>query len=128
MPHITRVHGDSSGETHLSTVRLDLQPDDSGVSFANIPIEPSMMYVHYPAGDREIISGFHCAPQRQFVMSIQGSFEVRTTTGETKLFVPGDWLLADDVGSNGHITKGLGSDERINVVIAVSDDWTLPVA
>jgi hypothetical protein len=34
--------------------------------------------------------------------------------------------LADDVETQGDIATGLGRDERINVVIALSDDWILP--
>jgi hypothetical protein len=85
-----------------------------------------MIYVEYPSGRAEIMPGFHCAPRRQLVLCLQGAFEVVSTSGDSRLFQPGDWLLADDVGTKGHLTKGLGPERRVNLAIGIDSAWRLP--
>jgi hypothetical protein len=87
-----------------------------------------MIYVEYPSDRAEIIPGFHCAPRRQLVLCLEGAFEVVPTSGGSKLFRKGDWFLADDVGSKGHITRGVGSDRRVNLAIGIDSAWHLPDA
>ena len=49
-----------------------------------------------------------------------------TTTGESKVLRPGEWLLADDLDSKGHLTRGVGSERRVNLAIGIADGWELP--
>jgi hypothetical protein len=124
---ITRVFGDEDGETHLADIELSTEavPSANGVATVVIPTT-SLVYAEYPEDGVEMIPGFHCAPRRQFVISLEGAFEVTSTSGDVKRFQPGDWLLADDVDTRGHITKGIGTEPRVNLVIAIESGWSLP--
>ena len=59
------------------------------------------------------------------MVSVVGGFDITTTSGERKRFLPGDWVLCDDLTGRGHITEGLPG-ERVNLVIDVPDEWELP--
>jgi hypothetical protein len=46
----------------------------------------------------------HPAPRRQFVVVLEGQFEIGTTDGEKRSLSPGMIALMDDVGTRGHTT------------------------
>jgi hypothetical protein len=123
----TRVHGDETGETHLTRVEVPTEaiPALHGIARLEIPLT-TLQYVEYPQEQAEIMPGFHCAPRRQFVLCVQGSFEVTATDGSSQVFRPGDWFLADDVDTKGHVTKAIGPTARVNVVLGLDPDWSLP--
>ena len=124
---VTHLFADEHGETHFADLDLaaDIHPAESPVSLFVIPTT-SMSYVEYPAGETEIMAGFHPTPSRHFITPLQGAFEVTTSTGERRLFQQGDWILFDDMESKGHTTKGVGADRRINLLVNVADEWTAP--
>jgi hypothetical protein len=122
---IRLVDGDD-GETHLVEVDLPLSfVPGSDVSVAPLPVT-KMTYVEYPEDREEITPGWHPTPHpRHFMMSVVGGFEITTTSGDTRRFGPGDWVLCDDLTGKGHITRGLPG-RRVNLVIDVPDDWEVP--
>ena len=129
-PKIVRVYGDENGDTHLQDVPIHLNAHRAPVGTTNlIPFATTtqMLWVEYPHGQGETMPGLHEAPQRQFVICVEGAFEVTTSTGEKQLFEPGDWFLADDVDSLGHITVGVRGERRVNLVVPLDDGWELPV-
>ena len=99
--------------------------EGSGIARFEIPTT-TMLYVEYPVGEVEISPGFHCAPRRQLVHCLQGSFEVTASSGQSEVFRRGDWLFADDVVGKGHTTRGVGEERRVNLVIGVADEWVPP--
>jgi hypothetical protein len=45
---------------------------------------------------------WHNAPHRQYVLTLSGTLEFETRTGEKQMVEPGDVLLAEDVTGGGH--------------------------
>jgi hypothetical protein len=64
----------------------------------------------------------HNAPRRQFIIVLKGLCEVETSLGETRRFGPGDILLAEDIEGRGHVTRRLGDEERLTLVVTLADD------
>ena len=60
------------------------------------------------------------------VVCLRGGFEVTTTTGESTTIGPGDWFFSDDLGSKGHMTKAVGPERRVNLVIGLPTEWKFP--
>jgi hypothetical protein len=56
------------------------------------------------------VSDWHPAPRRQFVLVLDGGFEVTSGRGETRIFRSGAMLLVEDVVGNGHQTKTVGHE------------------
>ncbi len=48
---------------------------------------------------------WHDAPARQFVITLSGTLDFRTRTGEHFMLRPGDILLAEDTAGSGHSWK-----------------------
>ena len=124
---VAHLFGDADGETHFAVVELpaDFAPPGSTVSCCFVPVT-HMTYVEYPDEASEVIPGLHPAPARQFILPLQGGFEVTPTAGEPRVFRAGDWILFDDVGSRGHLTRGLEGPPRINLVLQIEDGWAMP--
>ena len=126
---VVHLFGSDDGETHFGdlTLEADSRPPGSTVSVFTIPTL-KITYAEYPDDqpNREVIPGFHATPSRHFITPLRGAFEVTTTTGESRQLHQGDWILFDDIGSKGHLTKRIGSDRRVNLVIEIADGWTLP--
>jgi hypothetical protein len=122
--NVTHLYADVDGETHLEDVAIVVEDPlpDAGFVSNHIPAE-TVILTEYLKKDYapEVLHG---APRYQFVVCLQGAFEVTTTSGDTKRFGPGDWMLADDVGSKGHITRTIGDERRIGLAIGLPDGWT----
>jgi hypothetical protein len=125
----TRLINDDEGETHLIDIEAPTEREPrSGVSRVEIPLT-RLVYVEYPTDQVETMPGWHSTPPpRHFMVSVRGGFEVTTTSGDTKRFAPGDWILCDDLEGKGHITKAVGEGPRVNLVLDVPDDWQVPGA
>lgn len=119
------LHGDEAGETHLEVVDLAVNETYAGVvrGVSQIPATT--------AGWGEFVErkpdvGVHQAPRRQFLVVLSGVLEIVTTLGEEAHLLPGDILLADDVGSKGHISRDVGEEPLGLLAIGIADGWTLP--
>ena len=55
---------------------------------------------------------WHCAPGRQYVVTLDGEGEIEVGDGSTKRFGPGDVLLAEDLTGQGHVTRVVGGNPR----------------
>jgi Cupin domain len=62
-------------------------------------------FVTLPPDVRE--TGWHPPPRRQFVMILDGGFELETTDGGRRRFRPGEMLLVEDLEGRGHVTRVL---------------------
>ena len=47
----------------------------------------------------------HPSPQRQFVIALEGEYEIETTDGERRVFRPGSVALVEDTEGRGHVTR-----------------------
>jgi hypothetical protein len=47
----------------------------------------------------------HPAPRRQFVVVLDGEFEIETTDGDRRIFPPGGVALVEDTARRGHVTR-----------------------
>jgi hypothetical protein len=108
---ITRVCGDEAGETRLMEVEINVG-FASPIPIAALRIDPAAR------PHRE----FHPAPVRGLVAPVVGEFEVVATNGDRKRLRPGEWLLADDVGTKGHSSAGIGPEVQL-LHCALPEDW-----
>ena len=67
---------------------------------------------------------FHNAPRRQFMITLTGAVEMRVGDGSTRVFGPGDVLLAEDVTGEGHCVRELLGPRR-SLVLPLADDFDI---
>jgi quercetin dioxygenase-like cupin family protein len=107
----TRVFSDADGESHFEDVEPELVRTHVTDNFPPLLVSESIpaasaAFVSAPRGDDE--PEWHNAPNRQFVVWLDGESEVQTSDGEVRRFRTGDVLLVEDTTGKGHLSRGVG--------------------
>ncbi|RYY23430.1 MAG: hypothetical protein EOO04_14295 [Chitinophagaceae bacterium] len=113
---ITRIYSDKNGDSRFENISVPLE-DAGDIGKLSSPI---------PAGSiifREVDSSydynFHNAPQKQYLVLIDGEIEIETTLGEKRQFKAGDVLLLEDTDGKGHRTRNILPMRRKSIFITV---------
>ncbi len=64
---------------------------------------------------------WHNAPRRQYVITLSGESEVELGDGTKIRLHPGHILLAEDTTGQGHISRSVGSVDRISLFIPLAE-------
>jgi quercetin dioxygenase-like cupin family protein len=111
---VTKVYSDDKGETHFKDVIIPLKEAGSvGKLSEALPATSVIFREVEPAYDWD----FHTAPQKQYIILLDGEIEIETSLGEKRLFKGGDILLVEDITGKGHKTKNLLPIKRKSVFI-----------
>lgn len=117
-----RIYTDADGETHFDDVDVRGVRQHSSVSqvvaevAAPIPVED----VVFRRVIEEDESGApHNAPRVQFVIHLAGESEIEVSDGEKRRFGPGSVVLVEDTIGKGHVTRGVGGEERVTLFVAL---------
>src|SRR5690554_5177165 len=116
MFNITRVYADKRGESRFEDIELPLE-DAGEIGFLSEKFSAKEVVFRKvkPIYDYD----FHTAPQRQFIILLDGEIEIETSLGEKRTFRGGDILLMEDTEGKGHKTKNLQDIERKSVFIVL---------
>jgi len=111
---ITRVYSDNNGESHFEGIEIPLRNDgEIGFLSDKIPVKELIFRAVKPSYDYD----FHNAPQKQYIILLDGEIEIETSMGEKRTFKGGDVLLMEDTHGKGHKTRNLQNIERRSVFI-----------
>lgn len=64
---------------------------------------------------------WHTAPERQFVIMLDGAVEITASSGEKRVFDTGDILLLEDTHGQGHMSKSVNHQIRKSIFITLHD-------
>jgi quercetin dioxygenase-like cupin family protein len=121
MPTIWRIYSGDDGQSHLEQLDLPMRPftDVEGAHGESTPVQPTggMSFRLAPPGYE---LGWHCAPRRQYSITLAGEAEIEVGDGTVQRVGPGDVLLAEDLTGQGHITRSVGDAQRFYVVIPLA--------
>ena len=113
---ITRVYSDSNGDTRFEDISIPLQDaGEIGKLSAAIPVTSIIFREVEPTYDYT----FHNAPQKQYLILIDGAIEIETPLGEKRSFKAGDVLLLEDTEGKGHRTRNLQPIKRKSIFITL---------
>ncbi len=103
---VTRLFTGSDGTSQFEDLIISLERD--GVEqFASLRGLNAMILNETEAGHHY---PWHNAPQRQWVITLQGEIEVQLRDGTSRKFGPGSIILAEDLPGSGHATKVTSSE------------------
>jgi hypothetical protein len=116
MFQVTRVYSDDKGDSHFEDIEIPLKEAGSigwlsdllparGVIFREV--EPSYDW------------NFHTAPQKQYIILLDGAIEIETSLGEKRIFKAGEVLLVEDTTGKGHKTRNLQPIKRKSIFITL---------
>jgi hypothetical protein len=115
-----RLYADADGQSRFEDVRLTGEPQ--GVSESELRATFSDPFPAEHAMFRHVIEEAsaehrHNTPRRQFIVQLTGECEIEASDGDRRRMVPGTVLLLEDVDGLGHITRRLGEEHRLTMVI-----------
>lgn len=115
-----RLYADADGRSRFEDVRLTGEP--RGVSESELRAVFSEPFPAEHAAFRYVIAEAsgehpHNAPRRQFIVQLTGECEIEASDGDRRRMVPGSVLLVEDTEGLGHVTRRLGQEDRLTMVI-----------
>ncbi|MHB8577468.1 MAG: cupin domain-containing protein [Dehalococcoidia bacterium] len=114
-----RIYAGPDGESHFEDVEVPLETG-GGQSQLSQLIPATGVIFRTSAADQYI--SWHPAPRRQFVITLAGEAEVEASDGEVRRIGPGTVMLADDTSGKGHITRGVGTAERLSLFVPLAGE------
>ena len=122
MPSIFRVYTGADGQSHIAAEPLALQPfvDSEGAYGEGTPLQGATG-VTFRLAPPGYVLNWHCAPRRQYTITLSGAAEVEVGDGTVARVGPGDVLLAEDLTGQGHITRVVGTEPRFYAVVPLAE-------
>ena len=109
-----RIYSGPDGESHFEDIEVPLTLSAGQSSLSDL-IPLAGMQFRVSAPDQFV--DWHHAPRRQFVVTLAGEAEVEASDGEVRHIGPGTVMLAEDLTGKGHITRGVGTAERLSLFL-----------
>jgi hypothetical protein len=116
---ITRLYSDKNGESRFEETEIPLK--DAG-DIGALSDAVSAKEVIFREVDPSYDYDFHNAPQRQYIILLDGEIEIETSLGEKRRFGAGEILLVEDTTGKGHKTRNLKPIPRKSVFITLPDE------
>lgn len=114
MMKVTRIYSDKQGDSHFEEIEIPLiNQGDIGFLSESIKVTTLQFRKVSPNYNYD----FHCAPQRQYIVLLDGGVEIESSMGEVRKFQTGEILLVEDVSGKGHRTKNIEPKERTSLFI-----------
>jgi hypothetical protein len=111
---ITRLFTGPDGLTHAQEIEVKFASGGGGYRLlANSGAELRST----PPGRT---NDYHTASRRQYVFTLSGHAELVLSGGQTVQVGPGSIELAEDLTGKGHITRTVGTEDRVVILIPVS--------
>ena len=119
MATIFRVY---TGTDEKSHIELPLQPfvDTEGAYGEGTPLQ-EVGGITFRVSPPGYVLEWHCAPRRQYTITLIGNAEIEVGDGTIQPVGPGDVLLAEDLTGQGHITRVVGSESRFYAVVPLGE-------
>jgi hypothetical protein len=121
MSRIWRVYSGADGQSHVAEVELALKPfvDTEGAHGQGTPMEPAGG-IAFRVAPPDYVLDWHCAPRRQYSISLSGTAEIEVGDGTVVRIGPGDVVLAEDLTGQGHITRVVGAEPRFYAIVPLA--------
>ncbi|MGZ5243676.1 MAG: hypothetical protein ACXWEY_10055 [Bacteroidia bacterium] len=113
---VTKIYSDAQGETHFEDVMIPLN-DEGEIGWLSkaCPAKEIIFREVEPTYNYD----FHTAPQKQYIILLDGEIEIETSLGEKRKFKPGQVLLVEDTTGKGHRTTNLLPVSRKSIFITL---------
>ena len=108
---VTRMYTGSDGESHFEETAIPLPADEEGFFKRSEPMKATGIVFGELYNDKP--HAWQNSPRRQLLITLSGEVEMKVTDGSSRIFRPGDILLAEDTTGRGHIrTRGKSGNHQ----------------
>jgi len=122
MVKMWRVYSGADGESHVAELPLAMKPfrDVEGAHGEGTPLQ-SATGIAFRVAPPGYVLDWHCAPRRQYSISLSGTAEIEVGDGTVVRVEPGDVVLAEDLTGRGHVTRVIGGEPRVYAIVPLTD-------
>ena len=122
MPKVWRVYSGSDGRSHIAEMELAMKPfhDIEGAHGETTAMQ-STTGIAFRVAPPGYVLDWHCAPRRQYSISLSGTAEIEVGDGTVKRIEPGDVVLAEDLTGQGHVTRVVGGQPRMYAIVPLTE-------
>jgi len=113
---VTRVYADAAGDSHFGEIDIPLK---DGGTIGRLSDHHPVKNIIFRENDGDYDYDWHCAPQRQYIVLLDGEIELETSDGEKRRFRGGDILLVEDVSGRGHRTRTVNNMPRRSLFVTL---------
>jgi hypothetical protein len=117
---VTRLFTGPDGKTKVEEYEVPLKPQGRGTELSPTVAVKSLQFRRTT---QEYNLDWHPAPNRQFVITLSGESEIEL---EKLRLGPGHILLAEDTTGQGHISRAIGTGDRLSLFIPLADGAVPP--
>jgi hypothetical protein len=114
----TRIFTGPDGQTHAEEIELKLAPGEGSTELSEIVKATGAQFRRQAPNYFE---DWDTAPRRQYVITLSGQAEIETGDGKRIPIRPGNILLVEDLTRKGHISRGVGTEDRISLFIPLAE-------
>ena len=122
MPKVWRVYSGDDGRSHIAELPLAMRPfvDKEGAHGEATAMQ-SAAGIAFRVSPPGYVLDWHCAPRRQYSISLSGMAEIEVGDGTIARVGPGDVVLAEDLTGQGHITRVVGDQPRFYAIVPLAE-------
>ena len=121
MPKMFRVYSGTDGKSHVAEVPFDMKPfKDVEGAYGQGTATQGASSIAFRVSPPGYVLSWHCAPRRQYSISLSGSAEIEVGDGTVARVGPGDVILAEDLTGQGHVTRVVGDQPRFYAIIPLA--------
>ena len=114
--HITRVFADQEGESHFEDVEIELT---SSGKIGKLSDKLPAKNIIFRENEPEYNYDWHPAPQKQYIILLDGEIELEVSDVEIRRFGGGDIILVEDINGKGHRTKSVSDKLRRSIFVTI---------
>lgn len=113
---ITRLYTGPDHESHFEDIEIDLK--DAG-DIGELSEKVKATGIIFRRTNPDYNYDWHNAPQRQYIIMLDGSVDVEIGDGTVRRFSTGDILLVEDTTGRGHISRSVDNQPRSSVFVTL---------
>jgi quercetin dioxygenase-like cupin family protein len=115
---VMRLYTGPDGQTHAEEVEAKFTPGKGNDVYKLMGTTGSAELHRAPVGT---VIDWHTAPRRQYVITLSGHGELEVAGGKKISVGPGQIDLVEDTTGKGHITKVVGTEDRVTLQLPLAD-------
>jgi len=113
---VTRLYTGADLQSHFEDYEVDM--DDHGpIGFLSARHPVNNLIFRHTSADYDF--DWHNAPQRQYIVILEGGLDIEIGDGTRRRFGAGDILLAEDTTGQGHISRAVDGQPRRSLFITL---------
>ena len=113
---VTRIYTGADQQSHFEDYAVEM--DDQGL-IGHLSARHAVTNLIFRHTDGDYDYSWHNAPQRQYIVILEGGLDVEIGDGSRRVFGAGDILLAEDLTGQGHISCAVDGQPRRSLFITI---------